>query len=81
MCGDRRTAHGVCLLHTLGGEDIVSRDQPGDQTPDKSQAIRQAVRQLWKLVFMPPLVAAMFLLAGTWRWPMGWLTVPTEKNP
>jgi len=53
----------------------VSRDLPGDQTPDKSQAIRRAVRQLWKLVFMPPLVAVMFLMAGTWNWPMGWVFV------
>jgi len=53
----------------------VSRDLPEDQAPDKSQAIRRAVRRLWKLVFVPPFVAAIFLLAGTWDWPMGWVFV------
>ncbi len=45
------------------------------QAPDKSEATRRALRKLWKLVFAPPLVAAIFLLAGTWNWTMGWVFV------
>jgi protein-S-isoprenylcysteine O-methyltransferase Ste14 len=46
-----------------------------EQMPDKSRATRQAVRQLWKLVFLPPVVAVFFLLAGRWDWLMGWVFV------
>jgi protein-S-isoprenylcysteine O-methyltransferase Ste14 len=46
-----------------------------DSARDKSEAARQAVRHLWKLVFLPPVVAVMFLLAGRWDWVMGWVFV------
>ncbi len=53
----------------------MNPDPATEAATDKSEATRAALRQMWKLCFLPPFVAAFFLLADRWDWLMGWLFV------